>query len=262
MPTKAFFAAFVIDEDSYTPKPGPVDRHFVVSDLAQSNFAEQPGVSNFLVWDSIEDLIAEHRQQGPITADYLTKEGSSEPGPFAHVPETCPSSHWNRGDDICADCGVDLNPAPITAHGGATRPLATPSFRDQLSPVMRYAPALGYYEVRPCIERDRQIASYADEDDYAADLVSAQRSGEEFRTFWSLYGVDAGAHTPIGDFVSKDAAHEVMNAILAVPAAARNAINTGHPVRCADGSGIEIVAGRAADWLDDMINQSSNALRI
>lgn len=28
---------------------------------------------------------------------------------FAHTPETCPSKHWNRGDDICADCGADLN---------------------------------------------------------------------------------------------------------------------------------------------------------
>jgi len=28
---------------------------------------------------------------------------------FAHTPETCPSKHWNRGDDVCADCGADLN---------------------------------------------------------------------------------------------------------------------------------------------------------
>lgn len=262
MATKAFFAAFVIDEESYTPEPGPVDLHFVVSDLAQSNFAEQPGVSNFHVWDSIEDLIAEHLQQGPITTDYLKGEEQAEPGPFAHAPETCPSNHWNRGDDICVDCGADLNRLPIATQVGAVRPLSAPSFRDHLSPVMRNAPAFEYYEVRPCIERDRQIASYADEDDYTADLGAAQRSGVEFRTFWSLYGVDAGAHTPIGDFVSKDAAHEVMNAILAVPAAARNAIDAEHPVRCADGSGIENVAGRASDWLDDMINQSSNALRI
>jgi len=29
---------------------------------------------------------------------------------FAHEPERCPSDHWNRGDDICEDCGEDLNP--------------------------------------------------------------------------------------------------------------------------------------------------------
>lgn len=27
---------------------------------------------------------------------------------FAHDPEHCPSMHWNRGDDICADCGMFL----------------------------------------------------------------------------------------------------------------------------------------------------------
>lgn len=26
----------------------------------------------------------------------------------------CPSNHWNRGDDVCADCGADLNPPPDT----------------------------------------------------------------------------------------------------------------------------------------------------
>lgn len=262
MARKLFFAAFVIDEDSYTPEPGPVDRHFVVSDLAQSNFGEQPGVSDFIVWDSVEDLISDHRRQGPITVDYLKGENPAEPGAFAHVPETCPSNHWNRGDDICADCGADLNGSPIITTAGAVRPLSRPSFRDHLSPVMQNAAAFEYYEVRPCIERGRRVASYADEDDYAADLVAAQSSGQEYRTFWSLYGIGDGAHTAIGDFVSKAAAHEVMNAILAIPAAARNAINAEHPTRCADGSGIELFAQRAADWLDDMINQSSNAQRI
>lgn len=31
------------------------------------------------------------------------------PETFAHLPERCPSNHWNRGDDICADCGAYLN---------------------------------------------------------------------------------------------------------------------------------------------------------
>jgi hypothetical protein len=261
MTRKAFFAAFVIDEETYTPEPGPVDRHFVVSDLAQSSFGEQPGVSNFIVWDTIANLIAEHRQQGPITADYLTDERPSARETFANTLETCPSTHWNRGDDSCAECGADLNPATSTQPEGSCT-VARPSFRDHLSPTMRTAQAFEYYEVRPCIERDRQIASYADEDNYAADLTAAQRSGQEFRTFWSLYGIDAGAHIAIGDFISKDAAHEVMNAILAIPAAARNAVNAVRPVRSADSSVIETAASQAADWLDDMINQSSNEQRI
>ena len=43
MARKAFFAAFIIDEDIYTPEPGPVDHHFVATDLAQSSFGEQRG---------------------------------------------------------------------------------------------------------------------------------------------------------------------------------------------------------------------------
>lgn len=148
--------------------------------------------------------------------------------------------------------------APIAAVAIKKREIPKTTFRDHLSPTMQTELAFEYYEVRPCIERDRHIASYADEQDFAADLKTAEASGKEFRTFWSLYGIDAGAHTAIGDFVSKDAAHEVMNAILAVPAAARNAIH-GEPRSGADR---EAGARAAADWLDDMINQSSNDQRI
>lgn len=28
---------------------------------------------------------------------------------FAYHPDNCPSQHWNRGDDICEDCGLNLN---------------------------------------------------------------------------------------------------------------------------------------------------------
>jgi hypothetical protein len=72
MARKAFIAAFIIDEGSYTPEPGPVDHHFVAPDLAQSSFGEQPGVEHIVVWDSADDLIAEHCQRGPITIDYLS----------------------------------------------------------------------------------------------------------------------------------------------------------------------------------------------
>ncbi len=229
-----FFAAFVIDEESYTPEPGPVDRHFVCSDLAQSNFGEQPGVSDFIVWETIEELIA----------------------------ETGPSSHWNLGDDPCAACGADLRPASNRTPPDPIDLLPMRSFRDHLSSAMRNALAFEYYEARPCIERDGQITSYADEGDYTADLAVAKSRGGEFHTFWSLYGVDAGIHTAIGNFVSKDAAHAVMNAILAIPAAARNAINDGNAARRSDGQGSADAADRAAIWLDDMINQSSNGERI
>lgn len=230
MARKAFFAAFVIDEEAYTPEPGPVDRHFVVSDLAQSNFGEQPGVSNFIVWDTLEQLIADHRRHQPTLPNNFSDGEPADRASFARAAEICTT----------------------------TRTM----FRDYLSPAMRAAMAFEYYEVRPCIERYRQIASYADEKDYAADLTKAQASGKEFRTFWSLYGIDAGAHTAIGDFVSKDAAHEVMNAILAVPAAARNAIHAETAARSRNVVDGAAGAQAAADWLDDMINQCSNDQRI
>lgn len=42
-----------------------------------------------------------------------------EPAPtYLHDPEACPSNHNNEGNDICTDCGKDLNPAgyehPVT----------------------------------------------------------------------------------------------------------------------------------------------------
>jgi hypothetical protein len=260
MARKAFFAAFVIDEEAYTPEPGPVDHHFVVADLAQSSFGEQSGVSNFIVWESAEDLIADHQREGPITVDYLLGDGSEESVAFPHRPDSCPSEHWNRGDDICADCGMDLNTSEEAATGPPGAP--HPSFRDHLSPTMRDGLAFEYFEVRPCIERSGQVTSYRDEDEFADELDTTQESAREFRTFWSLYGVDRNCNTVIGDFVSKDAAHGVMNAILAIPAAARNVISAEKSLPRHRGADVDKAARSAADWLDDMINQSSNHRRL
>lgn len=259
MARKAFFAAFIIDEGSYTPEPGPVDHHFVAADLAQSGFGEQPGVSHIVVWNSAADLIADHCQRGPITVGYLSGDQPACNPQLVHTPETCPANHWNHGDDIGADRGADLSP---TSNVVAKPPAGdAPSFRDQLFPTMRDTLAFEYCEVRPCIERDRQVTSYRDEDEFAAELARSPQA-REFRVFWSLYGVDRNTTSAIGDFVSKDAAHEVMNAILAIPAAARNALQGARPREKAGCEGVEQAAQSASDWLDDMINQSSNDQRI
>jgi hypothetical protein len=100
MAKKAFFAAFIVDEETYTPEPGPVDHHFVAADLAQSNFGEQPGVSNIIVWNSAADLIADHRQRGPLTVDYLSGDHPAPNRSVQRTPEACPSSRWNRTDDV------------------------------------------------------------------------------------------------------------------------------------------------------------------
>lgn len=73
--------------------------------------------------------------------------------------------------------------------------------------------------------------------------------------------MDRSSTTAIGDFVSKDAAHKVMNAILAVAAVARNAIHAQYSTLHRNDANTEN-ARHAADWLDDMINQSSNDQRV
>lgn len=260
MARKAFFAAFIIDEDNYTPEPGPVDHHFVAADLAQSGFGEQPGVSHIIVWSSADDLIADHRHRGPITVDYLFGDQPAPNPRFVNTPETCPTNHSNHGDDIGTDRGAYVS---ATSTVVAKPPAGdAPSFRDQLFPTMRDTLAFEYYEVRPCIERDRQVTSYRDEDEFAAELARSPQARREFRAFLSLYGVDRNATSAIGDFVSKDAAHEVMNAILAIPAAARNALDAARSAGNGDRSSIDRALRSATDWLDDMINQSSNNQRI
>lgn len=233
MARKAFFAAFIIDEGAYTPEPGPVDNHFVAADLAQSTFGTQSGVSHIIVWNSADDLIAEHQQRGPITIDYLLED---EPDHDLAFPDT-----------------------PDVVTPPQARRL---SFRDQLSPTMRDTLAFEYYEVRPCLERDHQVRSFQDEDAFDVELATAQKEGREFRVFWSLYGVDRNATTAIGDFVSKDAAHQTMNAILAIPAAVRNTLQDQKSDTAANHKRLAQTVRVAADWLDDMINQSSNHQRI
>ncbi|MBX3583256.1 MAG: hypothetical protein KF810_15305 [Rhizobiaceae bacterium] len=137
-----------------------------------------------------------------------------------------------------------------------------PSFRDHLSPTMRDTLSFEYYEVRPCLERDHQVRSFRDEDVFQVEVARAQTDARAFRVFWSLYGVDRNTATAIGDFVSKDAAHEAMNSILAIPAAARNALQDQQSGTDVKDEHLAHKARAAADWLDDMINQSSNLQRI
>jgi len=60
------------------------------------------------------------REQAAITAACEAGEcDHPDCETFEHDPETCPTMHWNRGDDICADCGADLNP-PATTHATLT----------------------------------------------------------------------------------------------------------------------------------------------
>ncbi len=117
---------------------------------------------------------------------------------------------------------------------------------------MRDTLAFEYYEVRPCIDRDRQVRSFLDENAFHAEGAKAQKEAKEFRVFWSLYGVDRNTATAIGDFVSRDAAHEAMNAILAIPVAARNALQEQQSDTDTTRERLAQTVRVTADWLDDM----------
>lgn len=57
----------------------------------------------------VECKIAEHNLQR------AEAEPGDAPRVFAHLPARCPSMHYNGGDDICEDCGTDLNPPQDSA---------------------------------------------------------------------------------------------------------------------------------------------------
>lgn len=128
-----------------------------------------------------------------------------------------------------------------------------------------------YLEVRPCIElrngltQFNDIASYRDEAEFEAAVQSCKDNHEKgfsFKTFWTLYGItEAVEATAIGDFTTKKAAHEVMNAIISPMAAARDLIQDGQDVERSDGA-VSTGPERAADYLTDFINQCSNGERI
>lgn len=134
--------------------------------------------------------------------------------------------------------------------------------------------AFEYFEVRPCIARGGHIDSYGNEEEYLAALANYesdyQRLGRVFKTFWTIYGRydHVKPHKEmlalaIGDFTKKEDAHEVMNAILAPMAAARDLIRDKGETVLEVQNGIQIKAYmRAASDLDDFINQCSNMERI
>lgn len=96
-----------------------------------------------------------------------------------------------------------------------------------------------YFEVRPCISEPEtapngivteQVTSFVDEDEFEDTLAKLAADDANYRAFWTLYGrYDDGDGAKlamaIGDFMTKEDAHVVMNAILAPIAAARELID-------------------------------------
>lgn len=134
MASKALFAAFIFDEAACTQESGTVDHQVPHIDRAQSFFADHPGISNPVLWADVEDLIFDHHEYGPVTADYLIQRTATPTKHFVYIPQTCPSNHWNGGDDICADCGATLNThTDQTSRSEPAADMAQPSQAQQSS---------------------------------------------------------------------------------------------------------------------------------
>lgn len=119
--------------------------------------------------------------------------------------------------------------------------------------------AFEYFEIRPCIESDDGIDNFRDEEEFAARVAALP---EGARAFWTLYGIDPeGIGIAIGDFTTKADAHEIMNAILAPMAAARDTLDAGSRFTAHEAD----LLGRidaASSLLEDFINQCSNMERV
>ena len=84
-----------------------------------------------------------------------------------------------------------------------------------------------YFEIRPCIEDRDGVDSFRDEEEFT---MRAAVMPEGARSFWTLYGIDPeGLGFAIGDFTTKADAHEIMNAILAPMAEARDKLPAAPP---------------------------------
>ena len=128
-----------------------------------------------------------------------------------------------------------------------------------------------YLEVRPCIEAadasgEKFVESYVSENDYRAAILAANDSGAPYETFWTVYGRyndgdGAFLAEAIADRATKELAHQLMNAILAPMAAARDLIDDNVDIESDKGA---FVTGpeRASALLADFINQSSNEERV
>lgn len=132
--------------------------------------------------------------------------------------------------------------------------------------------AFEYFEVRPCLEvtdtdGEKHVDSFTDEALYDAERALLDANAKPYETFWTVYGRyndgnGAFLAEAIADRSTKQDAHKLLYAILAPMAAARD-LAEGDEFEAAHQPGCIISpAERAAGYLADVINQSSNEERI
>ncbi len=129
-----------------------------------------------------------------------------------------------------------------------------------------------FYEIRPCVEHEGETYSFLGEPVYHSGIGGnvhtptgaldeaanfyARNGGE---IFWTLYGRDEeGLACAIGDFNHFSQALDVLNAILAPMAEARDAVIDR--AGCTEPDPQDLL--EIANDLDDVINQSTNAERL
>ncbi len=90
----------VSDEVTYERRwEGTID----VADDADDDAIHDAGVDAF---EAALDLPL--LTDGGVVEEQIDNEPYGVTRVYSHTPEMCPSKHWNDGDDICADCGTDL----------------------------------------------------------------------------------------------------------------------------------------------------------
>ncbi|RFC64760.1 hypothetical protein [Mesorhizobium denitrificans] len=178
MASKALFAAFVFDEAPYAQGSGSLDHHVLDRDRSQSSFADHPGISSPVIWDDVEDLILEHREHEPVTVNYLIQRTATPRKHFVFTPQTCPSNHWNEGDDVCADCGTALNSATDPTSQDNPASVTARPFQAQQSPAAHDAVDNPNDTVDALIKAERFISGFEDNDtqEGIADILAGLRT--------------------------------------------------------------------------------------
>jgi CheY-like chemotaxis protein len=85
-------------------------RHSIVADTLQEAVEEvEDQQDDGVEIDSSMPVATQYTIEGQMGWNDVTDAVRGAEDRFAHSPNNCPSNHWNRGDDICEDCGLNLN---------------------------------------------------------------------------------------------------------------------------------------------------------
>lgn len=108
MAKRIYFAAFIVDDEDYGVSTNTDE---IVQYL--SNVTTDEGLSNFMVWSRVEDLIADHFERGPLDIAYLNGDRGSAPASVSSDAVTNPVTQLSLNALQVAE---DLIQEAITTH--------------------------------------------------------------------------------------------------------------------------------------------------